>query len=72
MPTLLIADTSGMATQRVVIERCTDTDILVGYVPRIAGAHSQADTSDELAVNLQEVLDMLAEDDPTDPTSSES
>jgi predicted RNase H-like HicB family nuclease len=34
----------------------------VGYIPGVAGAHSQGTTLDELRQNLREVLEMLAED----------
>jgi len=45
-----------------VIERCPDTGLYVGYVPGFPGAHSQAETLDELNRNLQEVIEMLLED----------
>ena len=45
-----------------VIERCKDTGLYVGYVPGLAGAHSQAETLDELNKNLKEVIEMLFED----------
>lgn len=45
-----------------VIERCPDTGLYVGYVPGFPGAHSQAETLDELHRNLQEVIEMLLED----------
>lgn len=45
-----------------VIEKDTDTNLYVGYVPGLAGAHSQAATLDELRENLQEVIEMLLED----------
>jgi predicted RNase H-like HicB family nuclease len=35
----------------------------VGYVPGFPGAHSQAETLDELQDNLREVIEMLLEDD---------
>jgi len=38
-----------------VIERCTDTNLYVGYVPGLPGAHSQGASLDELNANLQEV-----------------
>ena len=34
----------------------------VGFVPGIAGAHTQAESLDELNANLREVLTMLFED----------
>jgi predicted RNase H-like HicB family nuclease len=45
-----------------VVERDPVTGLLVGYVPGFKGAHSQADTLDELNANLQEVIAMLLED----------
>ena len=35
----------------------------MGYVPGFAGAHSQAETLDELQENLREVIEMLLEDE---------
>ena len=51
-----------MRTFTAVIERCSDTGLLVGYVPGFPGAHSQAETLDELESNLEEVITMLLED----------
>lgn len=51
-----------MRTFTAVIERCPDTGLYVGYVPGFPGAHSQADTVDELTCNLREVIEMLLED----------
>ena len=51
-----------MRTYTFVIERDPDTDLLVGYVPGFPGAHSQAETLDELQVNMREVIEMLLED----------
>lgn len=51
-----------MKTYDVVIERDSDTGLLVGYVPGWPGAHTQATDIDELHKNLQEVLEMLLED----------
>lgn len=49
-----------------VVERCPETGLYVGYVPGFAGAHSQAETLDELNHNLREVIEMLLEDgEPT-------
>jgi predicted RNase H-like HicB family nuclease len=45
-----------------VIERCPDTGLFVGYVPGLLGAHSQAETLDELQQNLTEVIGMLLEE----------
>jgi predicted RNase H-like HicB family nuclease len=51
-----------MKTYTAVIERCPDTSLYVGYVPGFPGAHSQAESLDELNTNLQEVVAMLLED----------
>ncbi|MFN0195407.1 MAG: type II toxin-antitoxin system HicB family antitoxin [Planctomycetaceae bacterium] len=51
-----------MRTFTAVIERCPETGLYVGYVPGFPGAHSQADSIDELKVNLTEVINMLLED----------
>ena len=45
-----------------VIEKCSDTGLYVGYVPGFSGAHSQAESLDELHENLKEVVAMLMED----------
>jgi len=51
-----------MKTYTAVVERCPDTGFFVGYVPGFPGAHSQAQTLDELNKNLHEVIEMLLED----------
>jgi predicted RNase H-like HicB family nuclease len=49
-----------------VVEKCPDTGLYVGYVPGFPGAHTQAETLDELQRNLREVIEMLLEDgEPT-------
>ena len=45
-----------------VVERCPDTRLYVGYVPGLSGAHSQAETLEELNANLREVLSLILED----------
>jgi predicted RNase H-like HicB family nuclease len=45
-----------------VVERDPMTGLLVGYVPGFPGAHSQAETLDELNANLREVIAMLLKD----------
>jgi predicted RNase H-like HicB family nuclease len=45
-----------------VIEKDAHTGLYVGYVPGFPGAHSQAETLDELNRNLREVIAMLLED----------
>ena len=51
-----------MQTYTAVVERCADTGFFVGYVPGFPGAHTQAESLDELNRNLREVIDMLLED----------
>ncbi len=51
-----------MKTFTAVIERCPDTGLFVAYVPGFPGAHTQAETLDELYQNLREVIEMLLED----------
>ncbi|MFN3309835.1 MAG: type II toxin-antitoxin system HicB family antitoxin [Anaerolineales bacterium] len=55
-----------MRTFSAVVEKCPDTGLYVGYVPGFPGAHTQAETLDELQRNLREVIEMLLEDgEPT-------
>jgi predicted RNase H-like HicB family nuclease len=51
-----------MKTYTYVVEKCSDTGFYVGYVPGFPGAHSQAETLDELQHNMKEVIGMLLED----------
>ena len=51
---------TAMHQFNVVIERCPQTGLFVGYVPGFPGAHSQGETLDELRTNMQEVIDMLS------------
>ena len=51
-----------MRTFTAVVEKCPDTGLYVGYVPGFSGAHTQAQTLDELQENLREVIEMLLED----------
>ncbi len=51
-----------MKTYTAVVERCPDTGVYEGYVPGFPGAHSQAETLDELNRNLKEVIELLLED----------
>ncbi len=45
-----------------IIEKCANTNLYIGYIPGLAGAHSQAETLDELSENMREVVEMLLED----------
>ena len=49
-------------TFTAVIEHCPDTGLYVGHVPGFAGAHSQAESLDELHANLKEVIRLLLQD----------
>jgi predicted RNase H-like HicB family nuclease len=51
-----------MKAYTVVIEQCADAGMYVGYVPGFPGAHSQAESLDELNSNLKEVIEMLLEE----------
>jgi predicted RNase H-like HicB family nuclease len=52
----------GMKNFTTVVERDPVTGLLIGYVPGFPGAHSQAESLDELNANLREVVAMLLED----------
>ena len=49
-----------------IIEKCPETGLYVGYVPGFPGAHSQAESLDELNENLKKVIEMLLEDGEPD------
>ncbi len=51
-----------MRTFSVIVERDSDTGLLVGSVPGWPGAHSQGARLDELDTNLREVIEMLLQD----------
>ena len=53
---------TSMKQFTAIVERDSDTGLYVGYVPGLPGAHSQADSLDELNANLSEVVAMLLED----------
>ena len=44
------------------IERDPETGFYVGTVPEITGAHTQAETLDELQKNLKEVVELCLEE----------
>jgi predicted RNase H-like HicB family nuclease len=54
-------------TYTAVIELCPDTGLYVGYVPGFPGAHTQAESLDELNANLREIVEMLLADDAPSP-----
>jgi len=43
-----------------IVEKCPETGLYVGYVPGFAGAHSQAETLDELKRNLHKEMIKIA------------
>ncbi len=57
-----VVKVSSMKQYTAVVERDTDTGLYVGYVPGLPGAHTQAESLDELNANLREVIAMLLED----------
>jgi len=59
---MIVSKTKRMHVFTAIIEKCPDTGFYVGYVPNFPGAHTQAETLDELYANLQEVIEMLLED----------
>ncbi len=44
------------------IERDPETGLYVGSIPEIPGAHTQAETLDELQKNLKEVIELCLEE----------
>ncbi|MEW5721714.1 MAG: type II toxin-antitoxin system HicB family antitoxin [Thermodesulfobacteriota bacterium] len=55
-----------MPTYPAVVEKCPDTGLYVGYIPGFPGAHSQAESLDELQANLREATEMLLKDGEKD------
>jgi predicted RNase H-like HicB family nuclease len=51
-----------MKSYTAIVERCPDTGLYIGFIPGFQGAHTQAETLDELNQNLREVVEMLLED----------
>jgi predicted RNase H-like HicB family nuclease len=51
-----------MKTFTAYVEWDSDTNLYVGIVPGIPGAHTQADSLDELRNNLKEVLELCLEE----------
>lgn len=46
----------------ILIQKDTETGFYVGYVPGMVGAHSQAESIDELKSNLKEVISLCIEE----------
>jgi predicted RNase H-like HicB family nuclease len=51
-----------MKTYTAVVEQSPETGLFVGFIPGFPGAHTQAESLDELNANLREVLALLLED----------
>ena len=51
-----------MTSYTAIVERCPETGLYVGYVPGLPGAHTQAESLDELNKNLKEVIELVLED----------
>jgi len=51
-----------MKIYTAIIEKCHDTGLYVGFIPGFTGAHSQAESLDELNQKLREAIEMLLED----------
>jgi predicted RNase H-like HicB family nuclease len=53
-----------------IIEQDTATGFYVAYVPDLPGAHTQAETLEELQKNLKEVISLVLEEDSDKPLES--
>lgn len=51
-----------MRTLTAYIEKDPETGLYVAVVPQIPGAHTQAETLDELQKNLKEVIELCLEE----------
>jgi len=51
-----------MKNYTMVVERCAETGFFIGSIPGWVGAHTQAETLEELRDNMKEVIEMLLED----------
>ena len=59
-----------MRTLTAYIEKDPETGLYVAVVPQIQGAHTQAETLDELQKNLKEVIELCLEE--TDSETKDS
>jgi predicted RNase H-like HicB family nuclease len=57
-------------TYTAIIEQDTATGFYVAYVPDLPGAHTQAETFEELQKNLQEVISLVLEENPQQTSES--
>lgn len=53
---------NGKFTFTAQIEKDAETGFYVGYIPNLPGAHTQAETLDELQKNLEEVASLCIEE----------
>lgn len=53
-----------------IIEQDTATGYYVAYVPDLPGAHTQAETLEELQNNLREVISLVLEEEPQPKSES--
>ena len=44
------------------VEKEEETQLYIGYIPSVPGAHTQAETLEELYENLKEVLQLCLEE----------
>jgi predicted RNase H-like HicB family nuclease len=51
-------------TFKAFVEYDDESKLNVGIIPNVPGAHTQAETLDELQRNLQEVLELCLEENP--------
>ncbi|MBU7009680.1 MAG: type II toxin-antitoxin system HicB family antitoxin [Theionarchaea archaeon] len=51
-----------MPTLTAYIEKDTETGLYVAVVPQVPGAHTQAETLDEIQKNLKEVIELCLEE----------
>ncbi len=56
-----------MRTFTAIIERCAVTGQYVGHVPALPGAHTHADTLDQLHDHLIEVITLILKDEDSEP-----
>ncbi len=47
-----------------IIEQDTTTGYYVAYIPDLPGAHTQAETLEELKDNIKEVVELVLEENP--------
>jgi predicted RNase H-like HicB family nuclease len=52
-------------TFTAVIHRCPETRLYLAFVPGFPGAHTQAESLDELCTNLRDVITLLLENGGT-------